>query len=316
MAHQIETMAYAHEVPWHGIGASVSPDMSDQEMLRAAGLDWTVSKHPMTITVAGEAQEVPGQRALVRDTDRTILDVVGTHWNPMQNADAMRFFRSFVEAGEARMETAGSLRGGRMIWGLANLGTGFEVSPGDRVQGYLLLASPHESGRSVIARVTTVRVVCANTMAMAMQEQARFEARFSHRAEFRPEQAREAMGLAREAVSEHERNLRMLQSLNLSREDCIRILAPIWQPQADDVELLVRDPETHCSPSVARILEAAVVGAGAVPGTAYGLFCGATFAADHMANPSNPDQRLHSAWFGTEAQRKQRLLGSLLEMAQ
>lgn len=315
MAHEIETMAYAHETPWHGLGVPVSPDMTDAQMLRAAGLDWTVSKHPIFTEVGGERQEIASRRALVRDTDSSVLDIVGSGWNPVQNAEAMRFFRSFVAAGEAQMETAGSLRGGRTIWGLANLGTGFEVTSGDRVQGYLLLASPHESGKSVLARVTTVRVVCANTLALAVRGQAKFEARFNHRSAFDPESAREAMGLARQAVSEQERNIRLLQRLNLTREDCIRILAPVYQPQADDVELLVRDPETHCSPSVARILEAAVRGAGAVPGTGWGLMCGVTYAADHMANPSRPDQRLHSTWFGTEAQRKQQVMSRLLEMA-
>jgi phage/plasmid-like protein (TIGR03299 family) len=321
MAHEVETMAYAHETPWHGLGRRVTPDMTDQEMLVAAGLDWRVDKHDLIVEAGGERQVIKGRKALIRSTDNRFMDVVGDDWNPIQNADAMKFFRSFVEAGEATMETAGSLRGGKMVWGLARLGTDFTLPGGDRVNGYLLLGSPHEHGKAGIGRVTPVRVVCANTFAAAMIGGAKFEARFNHRYSFDPEKAREAMGLARDGMSQFEKNAKMLMSLNMTREDAVRILAPVYQPDlvgetpsSGELPELVDGGEL--GPRMTKIMTAYEKAPGATPGTGWGVFNAVTYFGDHVAGKANDrDARLASAWTGTEARRKNVVFQRLLELA-
>jgi hypothetical protein len=116
MTDAVETMAYAGETPWHGLGQPVSNEMSVEEMLVAAGLNWTVSKRPMFFQKeeGGTAlKRAHGSFALVRDTDLSVLTVTGANWKPIQNSEALGFFKDFVDAGQMTMETAGSLKGGQ-----------------------------------------------------------------------------------------------------------------------------------------------------------------------------------------------------------
>ena len=83
MAHMMETMAYAGETPWHGLGVSVPSDLSPAQMLDKAGLDWTVQKVPAFANVSGKQTSV-GWSALVRSSDESILSVVSNDWNPVR----------------------------------------------------------------------------------------------------------------------------------------------------------------------------------------------------------------------------------------
>jgi len=126
MAHMIEfldgkaSMAYAGETPWHGLGTEVPADLTPNQMLKAAGLDWRVNPVPAFADIAGK-QVAIGHSALVRDVDNKILDVITDDWIPNQNEAAFEFFNDFVAAGEMEMHTAGSLRGGQLVWALAKV---------------------------------------------------------------------------------------------------------------------------------------------------------------------------------------------------
>jgi phage/plasmid-related protein TIGR03299 len=176
MSHEIESIAWTNEVPWHGLGVEVSDDLTADEMLVKAGLDWTVSKRPLYFpkvnTERTELKLIPNKFALTRDSDESTLDVVGDSYKPVQNADALDFFKRFVDSGDMKMETAGSLRNGQFIWGLAKIQESFNVGAGDedRIEGYLLLTQPHKFGFSMVAALTPIRVVCMNTMKMALGE--------------------------------------------------------------------------------------------------------------------------------------------------
>ena len=140
MAHMVETMAYAGQVPWHGLGVRVNNNLSPFEILDAAQLNWTVekqdmiSKHPTDHTLD---QIVSGKKTLVRSSDNTILDIIGSDWNPVQNSEAFDFFSDFVKAGDMEMHTAGSLDDGKMVWALAKVNESFELFKGDKVDSYL-----------------------------------------------------------------------------------------------------------------------------------------------------------------------------------
>lgn len=327
MSHEVETMAWAREVPWHGLGVEVTPDITPQEMLVKAGLDWEVEKRPLwTPTFAnGTAfadvdqsnpfQMIKGKSALTRVTDGKVFDIVGDRWNPVQNRDVLEFFTHFCKDGGATMETAGALCGGQVVWGLANLGNGFVLPGGDAIKGYLLLASKHQSGFATIGRVTPIRVVCANTFAMSGGFKAASQLRIPHTQEFKPEEAAEQIGLAREGISEFEKNARLLQKLNISRDDAIRILAPVFQPQ-DEVDDVVKDFDKNASRTVKKIMADALTGAGQreIAGTGWGLFNGVTFYANHTARGS-ADSRFASTLIGQNNIAANRVFTRLLEMA-
>lgn len=312
MAHEIETMAFAHAVPWHGLGVNVPETITPAEMLVAAGLDWQVERIP--VTCFDSPDHIPGKLAIRRATDKTVYGIVSDRWKPVQNIEILSFFKNWTEAGEATIETAGSLRNGRQVWALANLKTGFVLPGGDAVRGYVLMVGSHEAGRATLIQTTTVRVVCANTLRLALQGKAQAELRWSHISDFNPEVAQQTLGLQRESISEFERNARLLQSLNLSREDAVRILAPVYQPQeeADDIV----KSEALWTPTMRCILWANEKAPGAVPGTAWGLLNAGTYFADHMSGTANLDNRFFAAQMGAQATRKDHLYKSLLELAQ
>ena len=164
MVAAVETMAYAGEVPWHGLGTKVPHDLSTDEMLKQSGLNWSVEKLP-TYVNAPSGQEKTGSFALVRSSDNKVLaPSVGQNWNPVQNKEAFDFFSEYVEAGDLEMHTAGSLMDGKMVWALAKVKQSFELFKGDEVENYMLFSNPHQFGKSIDIRMTPIRVVCNNTL--------------------------------------------------------------------------------------------------------------------------------------------------------
>lgn len=327
MSHEVETMAYTNEVPWHRLGVHVADAPDVEEMIQVAGLDWTVEKRPMVAATSYNEKthkhtfdlEVPDFYALVRSSDDKVLDVVGSRYTPVQNTEAFEFFKEFVEAGDATMETAGSLRGGRLVWGLADLNASFRLPGKDEVKGYLLIAAPHEQGKSLIIRLTNIRVVCNNTLTLALREKgSASEFRMPHLQSFDAnviQRAKETLGIAREQLREFERNARLLKKLKVTTGDVTRICAELFTDATpEDVEDMVTDPDSNATPRIKSILSAYTQAPGADPGTGWGALNAVTYWADHIASRTQ-DQRLANAWFGKTAVQKEKVLNTLLEMA-
>ncbi len=100
MAHNVETMAYAGETPWHGLGIPVPADLTPAQMQEAAGLDWTVGKSDLFYTVGDRQVRAGKKQALIRESDGRMLDVVSEDWTPVQNEQAFEFFNDFCAAGD------------------------------------------------------------------------------------------------------------------------------------------------------------------------------------------------------------------------
>ena len=151
---QIETMAYAGHSPWGDIGTQVSNDLSPQQIMEKADLNWSVEKVNTYADYNGE--KIPtGMEALVRSSDNKILTQVGKNWEPCQNETAFEFFNEYCLEGGMNMESAGSLKGGKMVWALAKINESFDVVKGDQVDSYLLFSNPHEYGKSIDVKVHT-----------------------------------------------------------------------------------------------------------------------------------------------------------------
>ena len=173
MSHEVESMFSAGEVPWHGLGVRVENCLTSREAIVAAGLDWEVEKRqvycskdaevvspsPVPIPANGTMQEVPDSYAVVRLTDDKPLGVVGARYVPLQNLDAFSFFDELVGNKEAYYETAGSLRGGKVIWIMSKL-PGTIGTVADPIDKWLLLANAHDGSRKVIVVASPVRTVC------------------------------------------------------------------------------------------------------------------------------------------------------------
>lgn len=316
MSHEIESIAYAGETPWHGLGTKVRHDVSAENMLKAAGLDWHVKMCPMTASFNGEHIPVKDRFALVRDKDKKVMTVASEAWKPVQNEEMLKFMSQFVEAGGAKLETAGSLRGGQIVWALANLNHDFEVRPRDKVKGYLLMTSSHAVGRATTASTTQIRVVCRNTLRMAEGEH-EVHYKQNHLKEFDFEAAKLRVIDAHEELSGAERIARTLADLKISVQDAVeKVYAPIMFPDLDLVEAIPNLSNSDFLPrNLNEILDSYHNAPGADPGTGWGALNAITHWSDHIAGRDG-NTRLFNSWFGANSKNKVAVQAKLMELAQ
>lgn len=308
MAHNIETMAYAGETPWHGLGKRVLPDLTPDQMLKEAGLDWTVNKVPSFVELGGK--NVPtGQQALVRSSDNSILTMVSDDWNPVQNHEAFEFFHDFVMAGDMEMHTAGSIRDGKNVWALARVKESFEILGGDRVDSYLLFSNPHEYGKSIDIRFTPIRVVCNNTLTLALNSSSDISVRLNHRRSFDGSFVKQTLGIASNKMGLYKDTATFLASKNYTKENVTEYLQSLFPAMSKDEKKTMSRPAQQ----VMDVLETQP-GADFGRGTWWQAFNAVTFATDHILGHNN-ETRLQSAWYGTNRQRKVQALEKAIEMA-
>ena len=308
MAHQVETMAYAGEVPWHGLGKQVLPDLSPEQMLYEAGLDWSVEKVPAFAEVNGEKVAV-GKSALIRSSDSKVLDVVGDDWNPVQNAEAFGFFADFVSEGNMEMHTAGSLKGGQMVWALAKVKEeSFELFGNDRVDSYLLFSNPHMYGKSVDVRFTPIRVVCNNTLTLSLGTSSKNSVKVSHRTQFNADQVKETMGIASSKLNQYKEMSQFIASKRFTEDSKIEYLEKLF-PVLGEAK---RKQRSKGAQGVLDILDTQP-GAEYGEGTFWQLFNGVTYYVDHEMG-RNADNRMSAAWFGSGVKKKQDALALAVEM--
>lgn len=316
MAHELEIingqaqMAYreSNGLPWHGLGTPVSDDMTPREMMEVAGLDWSVEKVPTFIDLNGQKIET-GQEALVRSTDGKILTQVGKGWNPVQNAEAFDFFTDFVSAGDMVMDTAGSLKEGQIVWAMADVQDGFSLFNGDEVKGYLLFSNPHQYGKAIDIKFVMERVVCNNTLTVALNEKGMPGVRINHRSEFDAESVKVALGISQEKIAKFKDAAEFLGSKRYDDEMLKRFMAKVFGESTRDDKLLSRTAEQ------AMEYVENQPGDNFRPGTWWNAYNAVTYMADHKLGRT-ADTRMASAWFGTNAKRKVDALDAAIEMAE
>lgn len=329
MAHLVETIVYRGEKPWHGIGEKVEEFTSVDDGIKRAGIDWTVSKCSIAPVLSSTEDGViqygdfaPKHYALVRSDTKAILDVVGKDYEPSQNRDVLEFLQEFVNAGHAKLETIGSLDGGRYVWGLIKLDQSFTLPGNDRVDPYLLAAVPHKYAYSIEFRYTDVRVVCNNTYTAALRKSAgKFN--FRHTSVFDKstyDAAKQALGLAREQVEESRKRAELLTQIVVPPQKAREILTELFDPRfskdAEIAQKVVRE-EVNANRTVERIMLALDYAPGcdmnSAQNTAWGVFNAATFVASHHG--SNTDKKVSSLFFGEAARKCNILADKLLELA-
>lgn len=321
MSHNLEilstgqaSMAYraSQGLPWHGLGVPVSDDLSPEEMMDAAGVNWTVSKantYAKYVDELGNEKMIPtGRQALVRDSDGKVLTEVGKGWNPVQNETAFEFFKEFVDAGSMKMDTAGSMKEGQIVWALADIQDSFTLFGGDQIKGYLLFSNPHIYGKVVDIRFCATRVVCNNTLTMALNEVGQTSVKVNHRAKFDEEKVKEVLGLSHSKMEIFQEKAKFLGSKQYKQEDLSKYFGDIFGTSAKLDKDLSRTAEEVMA------LMYTQPGAKYADGSWWQAFNAVTYATDHKLGRTN-DTRMTSAWFGANAKRKLDALDLALEMA-
>ena len=164
MSANVENMFYVRETPWHGLGTRVMAAPGSKDALIAAGLDWNVVQEPIYTT---ENEPIKGYKANVRDSDRKVLGVVTDRYKVVQNREAFAFTDELLGQG-VRYETAGSLQEGKKVWLLAHMPHEYIIT-GERISPYLLFSNTHDGSGAVRVAVTPIRVVCNNTLNLALR---------------------------------------------------------------------------------------------------------------------------------------------------
>jgi phage/plasmid-like protein (TIGR03299 family) len=314
MAHMVETMAYAGELPWHGLGTKVSNDLTPQQMMEKAGVDWKV--HEVESSVEFNGNKMPtGQKSLIRETDGKILTNVGKDWHPCQNETAFEFFNEYVLAGDMEMHTAGSLRDGQYVWALAKVKESFDLFGGDQVDSYMLFSNPHVYGKSIDVRFTPIRVVCNNTLTFALDSKSQRAVKVGHRAAFEPDMVKEQLGIAHEKFAKYKEMAQFLGSKRFSVDSLIQYYNEVFPLTSgkDKQDVINLETISRQAKNAYDVLETQP-GAEYAEGTWWQAFNSVTFVTDHVQG-RNADNRLHSQWFGQNQLRKIKAAEKAVEYA-
>ena len=226
MAANVETMFYTREKPWHGLGTMVAEAPNSKDALRLAGLNWKVLQEP----VYTENEElIQGYKANVRYTDRKVLGVVTDRYKVIQNEEAFAFTDTLLGEG-VRYETAGSLQEGRRVWMLARLPREFIIG-GERISPYMVFSNTHDGSGAVKTALTPIRVVCNNTLNLALRTAKRSWSMI-HTGDIsgKIEEAKNTLLLADEYMTALGQEFEDLRKIKLSEKqvlDYIKILLPM-----------------------------------------------------------------------------------------
>lgn len=312
MAHNVETMAYAGAVPWHGLGKQVPADLAPAQMLKAAELDWTVEKVPAFVTIEGKKTAI-GWSALTRSSDNRILDVVSDEWNPIQNSEAFEFFDEYCQAGDMEMHTAGSLRNGQIVWALAKVKESFDLFKGDQVDSYLLFTNPHRFGQCIDVRFTPIRVVCNNTLTLALDSNNDRMVKKNHRGVFNADEVKEKLGIATHKLAKYKEMAKFLGSKRYTEDTLKKYFNTVF-PSLSKKDVELDTDKLSRGAKLALEVVDTQPGAEFARGSWWQAFNAVTFLTDHKLGRS-ADTRLQSAWFGPNKNLKIKALETAVDYA-
>jgi phage/plasmid-like protein (TIGR03299 family) len=310
-------MAYVGETPWHGLGQVLTPDANLDTWTREAGFDWTVKKGAIAYEVRDEndapvrMQTVPKRWALYRSDTGAPLSVMSSNYHITQPRDVMEFFRDLCDVGGFKMETAGMLRNGATYWALAKADDSFDVGGGDVVLPYLLLATSCDGTLSNSAQFTTTRVVCNNTLSVAVGNKSG-QIRVPHSTEFNPVRFKTELGLVGGAWDQFKSNATTLSKRKVSKEEAAKYFLDVFYGEDEEI-----DPKAK-RPMIELVTKIYLDGVGqrtkTATGTAWGLLNAVTRFADHERGAASRDTRLQSAWFGAGARLKRNALDTAIAL--
>jgi phage/plasmid-like protein (TIGR03299 family) len=317
MAHEVEQIMYVGNVPWHNLGQRFTEPPTLDEAIIAAGLDWKVTTEKV---FSGTQEELPAL-ATRRSSDNKILGVVGPAYVPLQNTDAFNFFRPFIDEKQAAIETAGSLRGGQRVFVLAKLALDpTEIVKGDAVEKYVLLSNSHDGTLAVRVGFTPVRVVCANTLAMAHGHEGSKLIRVRHTKNVTQnlEDIRGIMNLANAEFEATAAQYRALASRQINQKDFERYVKLVFNSNKKIIEAGGDVADINNKRILAAVQPIFEKGRGndlpGVKGTLWGAYNSVNEYLQFVRGEDNAI-RLDQMWFGQSAQLNKRALETAVAMA-
>ena len=294
---------------WHGLGARLSQVATAQEAIEAANMGWEVGMREVFIqTPSGQFMEVTDKKAVTRLDNGKVFGIFSNQYTPLQNRDAFTFFDSVVGAGEAIYHTAGTLAGGSRIWILAKLPGALKLSDTDVLERYILLANSHDGSLAVTMKPTTVRVVCNNTLSVALGGETNKLFRAVHPSSVmqRVNQARETLGLQEAYFANVMRGIERLADERMTQAAANEFLVELFG-QEENPEAI----STRMQNQIDTVGNLFVKGTGNHGVNRWDMLNAVTEFVDHKRTKDD-DKRLDAAWFGGGKDLKQKAWNLLL----
>lgn len=316
MAHEIETMAYVGKTPWHGLGSQLASQQPLDVWAQQAGMNWRIEESPVRFIAGpngylGEIHSYPENKVLYRSDNKTPLSVVSQRYKVVQPEEILEFYRDLTEKSGFELETAGVLKGGKKLWALAKTGQSGTLKNVDETKAYVLLATACDGSMATTAQFTSVRVVCNNTLAVALNGQAT-AIKVRHNTQFDAQLVKQQLGISVSAWDEYMYQLKQLSERKVNARDVTAFLEAVYSDTGDSQGVI---NERAISRSL-ELFEGRGMGANLVTAknTAYGLLNSVTEYVDHEQRAKNADYRLDSAWFGKGAGLKQKAMQQALRL--
>ncbi|WP_104472751.1 DUF932 domain-containing protein [Acinetobacter indicus] len=342
MAHQIEQMAYVGQTPWHGLGNQLSQNQPIEVWAKQAGMDWRIESSNVSYMAKndrGQSIIMPyeEQRVLYRSDTHAPLSVMSQRYQEVQPMEILEFYRDLTEQSGFELETAGVLKGGKKFWALARTGQSTALKGKDVSNGYILLATACDGTLATTAQFTNIRVVCNNTLAIALRGQSSNAGvvKVPHSTKFDADKVKQQLGISVRAWDEHMYEMKQLSQRKVTQGEAAAYFDAVFNNTnmsvIDQEENIIQFYRNIATPNPAKEKSepngramAKVMdmfngqGRGAelssAKDTAYGLLCSITEFADHERRAMSTDHRLDSAWFGAGAALKQRGLEQALRL--
>lgn len=311
------------EVPWHGLGQTIEHAANSRDAIQLAALDWQVQQWPVYATHEQHAVKAPRHLANVRTDTHAVLGVVGQGYTVFQNHEAFDFMDAIVGDKLAMYETAGSLKGGRRVWMLARIPKEYRASSEDLIQPYVLLVNSHDGSSSLRMIPTTVRVVCSNTLNLALRRASGGEGiSIRHRPSLdeRVKEARQRLGIVTARFDAFDEELhQMLAKSMRSRyvDQYFRELVPVRDNETDRQRMQRLDTIRKFHGNFENVTNTLP----GVRGTAWAAYNAVSEWADHQRTFRGRDDqvraenRLSSVWFGASNDLKQKAYQQALQLA-
>lgn len=325
MAHEIyrdvntgkDAFAYVGEAAWHGLGQRLEEDAPLEVWEKEAGFNFKIKSNVAKTKDEESGEEIlmPERKLLYRDDTLFPLSIVGSRYNVVQPKEILEFYRDLVNKAGFKMETAGVLFNGKRFWAMARIMEEAQfIVPADAVGGYLLLSTSCDGSLATSAQFTSVRVVCNNTLGMAVGEGREKGSRVKvpHSSKFRPEEVKNLLGLGQDTYHSFIADMRRLAATPLTTGEALTALKEIvGDPnspyEAQEPAAFKRIGELY------HLYNGGAKGAELAGKTSWGVLNAITEYCDHHTRHHTDSARMNSAWFGDNARLKTAAAEHLLE---
>lgn len=295
MAHQLTSrengmveMAYTGEMPWHGLGQVLTPGSSIEVWQEQAGMDWLIKRSRVRF---GEKEVFDDHHVLFRSDTKAPLGIVGKGYKIVQPPEVLEFFRGLVADNGFTLETAGTMFGGKKFWALANVNESACITGTDRVDGKLLLTTSCDGSMATTAKFTTVRVVCNNTLSMALSAKDASTITISHKLAFDHVAMKARLGIVTDTFDKFIFASRKLAATACTKSDARAMTA-------DLIGGKTAREEVEDSKGYKGIMQLYEHGKGNSGATLWDWVNGVTEYVDHSQRSKSESHRLANSWYG------------------